>query len=107
VASQSEILSHSHWFRQGKGVPVDTLALNVALGTGIVADRLEEAERWGGLKRHGERWIVPGKTYKKMWKLMNLMKTVAFLGKGSTFMTFLVGQLHIIPHLCLFEGNNG
>ena len=28
---------------QGKGVPVDTLALNVALGTGIVADRLEEA----------------------------------------------------------------
>ena len=69
---------------------MDTLALNVALGTGIVADRLEEAERWGGLKRHGERWIVPGKTYKKMWKLMNLMKTVAFLGKGSTFMTFLV-----------------
>lgn len=27
-----------------KGVPVDTLALNVALGTGIVADRLEEVE---------------------------------------------------------------
>jgi len=29
---------------KGKGVPVDTLALNVALGTGIVADRLEEVE---------------------------------------------------------------